>query len=310
MTYSNDIINLCIQHFNNKIKVPKISQLTNVSSITIYRWIYKYNYFFINNIPLSDLEFEKIKKSKIHRSSKIHMYEKKICEFVENNDGCSLNDIININKIKLSKSSVCNILKKNNISHKKINNKIVSKSFEKIEEERKSFANSITNNQFLNAIAIDETSKCVNDHKRYGYSKKGKEIKKIFKHKHNRDRRTVLAAVSNKEFINKKIIKGSVNGETYLNFFKDNVDVFTNKSILHDNARIHHYNKLKEFCTNNNITLIYTPAYSPEFNPIELVFSEIKNIFRKLEHNNLEEDIEISINNVNSSLEFINKYRN
>ena len=33
MTYSNKIINLCILHFNNKIKVPKISQLTNIASI-------------------------------------------------------------------------------------------------------------------------------------------------------------------------------------------------------------------------------------------------------------------------------------
>ena len=51
MTYSNEIINLCILHFNNK-KFPKISQLANVTSMTIYRWLYKYNYFFINNVSL------------------------------------------------------------------------------------------------------------------------------------------------------------------------------------------------------------------------------------------------------------------
>ena len=320
MTYSNEIINLCIQHYNNNINVPKTSLMTNVSSITIYRWIDKYNYYFINNTPLTEKIFEEIKKSKIHRASKIHIYEKDICQYVESNNGCSLNDILeNIPDAKLSKSTICNLLKKNNISHKKINNRIIEKDLEKINEERILFSNSISDNEFLETIAIDETSKCVTDHKRYGYSEKGVEIKKMFKHKKNRERRTLLAAVTKEGFVDKKIINGSVNGEIYLDFFKENIQTFKNKNILHDNARIHHYKILKEFCKNNDIRLIYTPAYSPEFNPIELVFSEIKTNFRKLKHENLEEDINTSINNVNTdnfikyynhSLKFFDKYRN
>ncbi len=97
------------------------------------------------------------------------------------------------------------------------------------------------------------------------------------------------------------------------------MDNFKNKYILHDNARIHHYTKLKKYCSDNKINLIYTPPYSPEFNPIELVFSEIKTIFRKLEHKKLETDIIISIAGVNTnnfqnyynhSLKFIHEYRN
>jgi len=227
MTYSNEVINLCILHYNNNVKISQISKMTNVSSMTIHRWVCKYNYYFINNIPMTDDIFNQIKKITIHGSSKSHLYEKTISEYIKNNEGCSLNDILENNpSVKLSKSTVCVLLKKNNITHKKINNRVVGKNVEKIEEERKLFACKITDDNFLNAIAIDETSKCVNDHKRYGYSKKGDEIKKIFKHKKNRDRRTLLAAVTNKKFINKKIIKGSVNGETYLDFFKENKKIF------------------------------------------------------------------------------------
>ena len=71
-----------------------------------------------------------------------------------------------------------------------------------------------------NVICIDETTKCINDYKRYGYSDKGTEIKKTYKHKHNQERRTLLSAISNKDFINNNIIHGSVNGEIYLDFFK------------------------------------------------------------------------------------------
>jgi len=61
------------------------------------------------------------------------------------------------------------------------------------------------------------------------------------------------------------------------------------------------------------------PPYTPQFNPIELVFSELKLIFRKLKHKNLIEDINYSINNVNvnnfikyvnHSLSYINNYKN
>ena len=45
----------------------------------------------------------------------------------------------------------------------------------------------------------------------------------------------------------------------------------------------------------------YIPPYSPEFNPIELIFSKMKTKFRSLDHNNLLRDIETSIKIINQS---------
>ena len=39
----------------------------------------------------------------------------------------------------------------------------------------------------------------------------------------------------------------------------------------------------------------YIPAYSPIFNPIELVFSQLKSAFKKMDHVNMEADIKKSI---------------
>lgn len=111
MTYGYEVINLYIQHYNN-IKISEIAKIINVSSVTIHRWIYKYNYYFINNIPLNDIEFQKIKKSIVHKSSKIDLYDDIICNYDSTNNGCWLSEIINDLNINLSKSSVCNILKK------------------------------------------------------------------------------------------------------------------------------------------------------------------------------------------------------
>jgi len=43
-----------------------------------------------------------------------------------------------------------------------------------------------------------------------------------------------------------------------------------------DNATWHKTDKVKEFCEKNNITLLFLPPYSPEYNPIERVWSFLK----------------------------------
>ena len=48
-----------------------------------------------------------------------------------------------------------------------------------------------------------------------------------------------------------------------------------------DNASWHKTKEVKECCTNNNITLLFLPPYSPEYNPIERVWSFLKSKIRQ-----------------------------
>ena len=52
---------------------------------------------------------------------------------------------------------------------------------------------------------------------------------------------------------------------------------------LIDNASWHKTKKVKEYCEENNITLLFLPPYSPEYNPIERVWgflkSKVKNVY-------------------------------
>ena len=48
-----------------------------------------------------------------------------------------------------------------------------------------------------------------------------------------------------------------------------------------DNATWHKTNKVKIFCNENNITLFFLPPYSPEYNPIERVWSYLKSKVRQ-----------------------------
>ena len=48
-----------------------------------------------------------------------------------------------------------------------------------------------------------------------------------------------------------------------------------------DNASWHKTLAVQEYCKNNNITLLFLPPYSPEFNPIERVWSFLKSKIRQ-----------------------------
>lgn len=52
--------------------------------------------------------------------------------------------------------------------------------------------------------------------------------------------------------------------------------------VIMDNLQTHHSNAVKEALENLNIKVLYLPPYSPDFNPIEKMWSKIKSILRKL----------------------------
>ena len=315
MTYNLDIINLFINQYINDIGLNVISKNLNISLQTLYRWEYLYSNNILNQKLVNKETIDKNKK--LHGLNKKNNYILKIIDFVYKNEGCLLNDIYEFLNKEISKSTICRILKENGITRKRCNIRVVCKDIDKIEEIRYEFSKNVEDDTFLESEFIDETSFCVNDIYNYGFSKKGKEILKITKHSKNKERYTLLSSISN-DSIKCTIIKGSVNSRIYLNFLDSIKDKLKNRNLVQDNARIHQAKIVKEFCKNNDINLIFNPPYSPEFNPIELIFNKLKTEFKKLNHKNIISDIKECLNKItnqdlnkciNHSLKFINKYK-
>ena len=59
--------------------------------------------------------------------------------------------------------------------------------------------------------------------------------------------------------------------------YEDNIPL----AFIIDNATWHKTKKVKDFCVENNITLLFLPPYSPEYNPIERVWSFLKSKVRQ-----------------------------
>ena len=188
MTYTVDIVNICINHLMELAPIKHISKMLSISEPTIRKWKYLYNNFIENKIFLTDNDYNK--KDKIHASTIKHLYSDEIINYVNENEGCDYNDILNKIDNKISSSTLCRILKENNITRKRFKTRIVCKNIDKIIEDRIKFCEDVSNNNINieNAISIDEVSFCVDEVKNYGFSKKNKEIKKLLKHKHNKER--------------------------------------------------------------------------------------------------------------------------
>jgi len=54
-----------------------------------------------------------------------------------------------------------------------------------------------------------------------------------------------------------------------------------NSVIVMDNASFHHSERIRQMCEKTGVKLVYLPPYSPDFNPIEEFFSELKAFIKR-----------------------------
>ena len=141
-------------------------------------------------------------------------------------------------------------------------------------------------------FSIDETSFGRNGNETKGYSKIGEKV--FIRKKAPRITTTsAIVCVSSDKLISKSITQGSVNTSKFLDFLKS-FDIPQNSVILMDNVSFHHSKVVTDYLKDKGVDILYTPPYSPWFNPIELCFSIVKRAFKQ------NQDITQSFNALNS----------
>ena len=101
------------------------------------------------------------------------------------------------------------------------------------------------------------------------------------------DRITLLICIqpSSNAVVHHKIVKGSMNAVLFQEFLSCLPVFCQGKRLLLDNARIHHATHacravklptIQETANSKGLLLSYLPAYSPQYNPTELVFARLK----------------------------------
>ena len=113
-----------------------------------------------------------------------------------------------------------------------------------------------------------------------------------------RERFSVVSSITNKKVIYTQLVKGSIRKEQFIDFMKETIKRTNNSSsYLMDNATIHKSKELRQLIDDNKRKIIYNVPYSPENNPIEMVFSKVKLLVKKKRTNDIVHNLKRNIIN-------------
>lgn len=274
--YSKDLkLSIVKLYDNNYMNMTQIANFYNISRKSIYNWT--------NNIFIESKKYITTKKKITEQISDF------ILKYVLNKTLLIMPKLLKkINKnfnVNVSKSSIYNILKNNDVTYKKIN---IKKNIKGINNKGKitRWINNIKNENKNMIISLDESSIIINDYPRYGWNKKGEKAIIKSNKKNTIIRKNLLMAISTKKVIGYMLSDEPIKSDMFIQFLKEKINKkYKRSKLLLDNARIHHANNVKNYVNNNR--LIYTIPYTPELNPIENIFSLIKNNLRKLYNSKL-----------------------
>ena len=95
----------------------------------------------------------------------------------------------------------------------------------------------------------------------------------------------MLPALSLDGILHLEVVENAITGEDFRHFVEGllprmNEYPLPNSVLVIDNASIHKVAGVREMVEERGARLLYLPAYSPDFNPIELAFSTIKTWLR------------------------------
>ena len=80
-----------------------------------------------------------------------------------------------------------------------------------------------------------------------------------------------------------KEIAGALNGATFLEYIRNDLapTLKPGDIVIMDNLRVHKVNGVRQAIEDKGASVLYLPPYSPDMNPIEMLWSKIKAFLRK-----------------------------
>jgi transposase len=134
---------------------------------------------------------------------------------------------------------------------------------------------------FIDESGCDERS----GQRRTGWSPLGVTPVQVSRFRREK-RYQILPAYTQDGIILVRVFQGSTDGAVFEEFIEQLLPSCNpwpgRRSVLvMDNASIHHTARIKQMCRNAGVKLVYLPPYSPDFNPIEEFFAELKAFIKR-----------------------------
>jgi transposase len=243
--FINRVLNIYYNRKHFGLNVDTIADIYAISKTTIYNW---------RNNPSSQ---NNNNKRIFDKNPSIFIFDKIIVDYVVKNKIINHAKIFGIIKNKfnknISRKTIYNVLKRNNITHKKVQTYKYPYSKDKFNKDVDVLRKSIKCRK-NRIISVDETSIDFIVPSNYGWSKKGTNCTLNISNK--RRRVSLLLAISKNKIVNYHIKEGSFKGVNFNEFMDETVNINGNYKYLMDNARIHH-NKLMDPAIKNKNNIQY-----------------------------------------------------
>ena len=157
-------------------------------------------------------------------------------------------------------------------------------------KEMKDFHQRISQRPIDNIISMDETSVHVGMSRNYGRGRVGKRVYEYTKDNVVFQKKTLLVAINTKGVVSWKLYdKGGMTSYRMIEFLQDMLKNQKDAIVLMDNAPAHSAKRVWEFVQATGNELIYSVPYSPQTNPIEEYFNQLKHYIRKEKAQSLQE---------------------
>ena len=276
--YNDDVKYRAIVHYEHFLhSLRKVAKIYGVSKSTVSRWVR------IHGNP---------SRIKCRRPKNIALgIRARIKEIVEEGTCYTIDDfrtqLGNSGFKSLSSSSTHRHMHNAGVTRKRLSRTVNTDtiSYDKYDDMRSLFS---TKEQQI--ISIDETCFYMGDHPRYGYALRGKRAR-LLSHRKNMSRKkvTVILATSEHGVVDYKIIEGSCNTSVFTTFIQ-HMPVPKGSVLLMDNVAFHRSSQVSKCATDKGLTVFFTPPYSPWYNPVEYIFSMLKQKYRRLQASLLHDD--------------------
>lgn len=161
----------------------------------------------------------------------------------------------------------------------------VERNAPRILEQRQVYARSINNIPMEKLVFLDETGFNLHTTQRFGYSPKNEKAFVTVPASRGQNI-SLMAAIDINGIVAHELMDGSYNGEIFKNYIRNYLlPYFTQHPdyvLIMDNCRFHHRSDVLALLGQHRIAFKFLPAYSPQLNPIEEYFGELKSKYRAI----------------------------
>lgn len=297
-----------------------VEKICGISKSTVHRyWTRFHSLCLSENRPF----WKKERKPRSKRRQKYHNLDEEVASLFKDANRVTLFSLREVQQALKevyehtpSLPWIMKALKKNRISKRKFKKaKISTRTKEELNQMVSEFSIDINRIPDSSIISIDETSFCNRTVTDEGYFCVGREPdQSIVK---RRESLSLLMAVQPNRVISYKLQKDAFNTTSFYSYLSDMFDILdkdkgesngtkNSYTLIMDNVAFHKSKRIKELVESRGHQILFIPPYSPQCNPIEEVFSELKRKYKSTPVDNFKQKIHTSLNSI--KLSNIEKY--